>query len=236
MSTSLTDTHAAGGGHHHHPSLQHHFDSLEQQKESSTLGMWLFLVTEIMFFGGLFLAYVIYRSRYPTAFMAASHTLDWKLGAFNTAVLILSSLTMALSIWAAQMNKQKLIVVFLIATMILGLAFLGVKTIEYRDKFTHHHVPGANYQWHEHADPNDPDFADHTQIFFSLYFIMTGLHAIHMICGIGVLAVLVIYSRKGRYDSEYYNPLECTGLYWHFVDIVWIFLFPLLYLLGAHAH
>ncbi len=236
MSTSSIDTHAAGhAGGHHHPSLQHQFDSLEQQKESSTLGMWLFLVTEIMFFGGLFLSYVIYRSRYPTAFMAASHSLDWKLGAFNTAVLILSSLTMALAIWAAQVNKQKLIVVFLIATMILGLAFLGVKTIEYRDKFTHHHVPGSSFQWHEHADPNDPDFSNHVQIFFSLYFIMTGLHAIHMICGIGVLGALVLFARKGRYGPEYHNPLECTGLYWHFVDIVWIFLFPLLYLLGAHA-
>lgn len=233
MSTSLIDEHAAG--HHHHPSLQHQFDSLEQQKESSTLGMWLFLVTEIMFFGGLFLAYVIYRSRYPSAFMAASHTLDWKLGAANTAVLILSSLTMALAIWAAQVNRQKLIVVFLLVTMVLGLTFLGVKAVEYKDKFTHHHVPGPHFQWHEHSDPNDPAFAAHTEIFFSLYFIMTGLHAIHMICGIGVLGALVVLSRKGRYGPEYHNPLECTGLYWHFVDIVWIFLFPLLYLLGAHA-
>lgn len=215
--------------------LQPHFRTEEQQYEVAQFGMWVFLVTEVMFFGGLFTAYIIYRSRFPTAFMAASHTLDWKLGAFNTAVLILSSLTMALAIWAAQVNKQKLIVVFLIATMVLGLAFLGVKTVEYKDKFTHHHVPGPHFQWHEHADPNDPDFADHVQIFFSLYFIMTGLHAIHMICGIGVLGALVVYARKGRYEPAYYNPLECTGLYWHFVDIVWIFLFPLLYLLGAHA-
>ena len=243
MSISLTDPHAPGG-HDVHPSLQHHFDTLEQQKEASTLGMWLFLVTEIMFFGGLFTTYVVYRSKYSTAFVAASHTLDWKLGAFNTAVLILSSLTMALAIWAAQVNRRKQVVAFLIATMILGLTFLGVKAVEYADKFEHHHVPGASFEWHEggHAEggpaaaaPAQADFAKHVQLFFSLYFIMTGLHAVHMICGIGVLAFLLAPSWKGRYNSAYHNPLECTGLYWHFVDIVWIFLFPLLYLLGAHA-
>jgi cytochrome c oxidase subunit III len=236
LSISLTDPH----GHEAHPSLQHHFDTLEQQKEASTLGMWLFLVTEIMFFGGLFTTYVVYRGKYPTAFVAASHSLSWKLGAFNTAVLILSSLTMALSIWAAQVNRRKQVVGFLVATMILGLTFLGVKAVEYKDKFEHHHVPGAAFEWHEgggHAEapPVQADFAKHVQLFFSLYFIMTGLHAVHMICGIGVLAFLLVPSWKGRYNSAYHNPLECTGLYWHFVDIVWIFLFPLLYLLGAHA-
>lgn len=230
------------GGGHGHPSLQHQFDSLEQQKEASTLGMWLFLVTEIMFFGGLFTTYVVYRGMYPGAFMAASHTLDWKLGAFNTAVLILSSLTMALAIWAAQVNRRKQVVYFLVATMILGLTFLGVKAVEYKDKFDHHHVPGAAFEWHEggHAEEGQAaavqdDMVKHVQLFFSLYFIMTGLHAVHMVCGIGVLAFLLVPSWKGRYSSAYHNPLECTGLYWHFVDIVWIFLFPLLYLLGAHA-
>jgi cytochrome c oxidase subunit 3 len=243
LSISLTDPHAHGG-HEAHPSLQHQFDTLEQQKEASTLGMWLFLVTEIMFFGGLFTTYIVYRSAYPREFMAASHTLDWKLGAFNTAVLILSSLTMALSIWAAQVNRRKQVVGYLIATMILGLTFLGVKAVEYADKFEHHHVPGLEFQWHEGTHAAGPQseapqledkFAQHVQIFFSLYFIMTGLHAVHMICGIGVLAFLLVPSWKGRYNSAYHNPLECTGLYWHFVDIVWIFLFPLLYLLGAHA-
>ncbi|HWN41293.1 MAG TPA: cytochrome c oxidase subunit 3 family protein [Thermoanaerobaculia bacterium] len=234
------------GGGHDHPSLQHHFDNLEQQKEASTLGMWLFLVTEIMFFGGLFTTYVVYRSSWPREFMAASSTLDWKLGAFNTAVLILSSLTMALAIWAAQVNRRKQVVFYLIATMILGLVFLGVKAVEYADKFEHHHVPGPNFVWSEDAygegghaaaapTPEQAAFAHHVEIFFSLYFIMTGLHAVHMICGIGVLAFLLVPSWKGRYNSAYHNPLECTGLYWHFVDIVWIFLFPLLYLLGAHA-
>jgi cytochrome c oxidase subunit 3 len=227
-SSPLVETHGHGEP-HHHPSLAHHFDSLEQQKESSTLGMWVFLVTEIMFFGGLFLAYIVYRLRFPEAFAAASNTLDVPMGAVNTAVLIGSSLTMALSIWAAQVNWRKGIVLFLVLTIVLGGVFLGIKTVEYKEKFTHHHVPGPTFQF-DGAQP------EHAQIFFSLYFIMTGLHATHMIIGIGILAVLAWYAWKGKFDSTYYNPLEMTGLYWHFVDIVWIFLFPLLYLLGAHLH
>jgi cytochrome c oxidase subunit III len=243
--------HAAHGhgpdGHHHHPALQHQFDTLEQQKESSTLGMWLFLVTEVMFFGGLFTAYVIYRRWYPEAFLLSSNTLDVLWGGINTAVLICSSLTMALAIWAAQVNWRKGIVLFLILTIVLGGVFLGIKTVEYKDKFTHHHVPGPNFRFAaEHGGAHegghlaeiaarDPQLERHTQIFFSLYFIMTGLHATHMVIGMIILGVLAWYAWKGKYDSSYYNPLEMTGLYWHFVDIVWIFLFPLLYLLGAHA-
>jgi cytochrome c oxidase subunit 3 len=237
----------AHGVHHGHRSLQHQFDTLEQQKESSTLGMWLFLVTEIMFFGGLFTAYVVYRSWYSEAFLLASNTLDVLWGGINTAVLICSSLTMALAIWAAQVNWRKGIVLFLIATIALGGVFLGIKTIEYRDKFEHHHVPGPNFRFdvghgeaHEGGHTaelaaRDPLLERHTQIFFSLYFIMTGLHATHMVIGMLVLGVLAWYAWKGTYDATYYNPLEMTGLYWHFVDIVWIFLFPLLYLLGAHT-
>jgi cytochrome c oxidase subunit III len=172
--------------------------------------------------------------------MAASHSLNWKLGALNTAVLILSSLTMALAIWAAQVNRRKVVVGFLIVTMVLGSTFLVVKYFEYADKFHHHHVPGPNFEWTEEASselpPPGANFAEHVEIFFSLYFIMTGLHAVHMICGIGVLAALLRPAWKGKYTAQYHNPLECTGLYWHFVDIVWIFLFPLLYLLGAHVH
>jgi len=217
----------------HHPSLQHQFDSLEQQKESSTLGMWMFLITEIMFFGGLFTAYVIYRSTLHGVFAEASHELNVTLGALNTAVLIGSSLTMALAIRAAQVNRQKLILLFLVLTILLGTTFLGVKTIEYRDKFHHHLVPGPHFA---PAEAALQQVADKAQIFFSLYFIMTGIHALHMIIGIGVLLWLLVLSWKGRFDSTYYNPLECAGLYWHFVDIVWIFLFPLLYLIGAHTH
>jgi cytochrome c oxidase subunit 3 len=234
----------AHAAHGHHPSLQHQFDTLEQQKESSTLGMWLFLVTEVMFFGGLFLAYVIYRRAYPEAFLLSSNKLDVLWGGINTAVLICSSLTMALAIWAAQVNWRKGIILFLIATIALGGVFLGIKTVEYKDKFTHHHVPGrADFSFEEEHPTEhiraiaarDPDLAKHAEIFFSLYFVMTGLHATHMIIGMIILGVLAWYAKKGTYDSSYYNPLEMTGLYWHFVDIVWIFLFPLLYLLGAHA-
>ncbi len=243
MASTLTDSHAHVSAHvpahvpgdpQHHRSLQHHFETLEQQKDASTLGMWLFLVTEIMFFGGLFTTYVVYRSKWPLAFMEASHSLSWKLGAFNTAVLIVSSLTMALAIWAAQVNRRKMQVGFLMLTMVLGLTFLGVKAVEYQDKFEHHHVPGPHFEWHEPLPEGVT--SNQVEVFFSIYFIMTGLHAVHMICGIAVLGVLAFYAWKGRYDSTYYNPLECTGLYWHFVDIVWIFLFPLLYLLGAHVH
>ena len=227
----------------HHRALQHQFDDLAQQKESSTLGMWLFLVTEIMFFGGLFLAYMIYRRAYSEAFLLSSNTLDVLLGGINTAVLICSSLTMALAIWAAQTNRRKGIIYFLIATIVLGAVFLGIKTVEYRDKFSHHHVPGPNFHFvpehgGEHAAAlaaKDPHLERHASLFFSLYFVMTGLHATHMIIGMIILGVLAWYAWKGKYDSTYYNPLEMTGLYWHFVDIVWIFLFPLLYLLGAHA-
>jgi cytochrome c oxidase subunit 3 len=244
-SSPLVDRHGhdvhGGHGSRRHPA--HQFDTMEQQKESSTLGMWLFLVTEIMFFGGLFTAYVVYRTMYPAAFAAASSTLNVKLGALNTAVLICSSLTMALAIRSAQVNWRKGILIFLLLTIALGSTFLVVKGFEYADKFREHHVPGPNFNFvleeaHETAitQAADPDFQRHVQIFFSLYFIMTGIHATHMIIGIIILGVLLFYSRRGKYDSEYYNPLEMTGLYWHFVDIVWIFLFPLLYLLGAHLH
>jgi cytochrome c oxidase subunit III len=235
LASTAFDSHLHEGA-HHHPSMQHQFDSLEQQKESSTLGMWMFLITEIMFFGGLFVTYVVYRTRFHGVFALASSALNWRLGALNTGVLIASSLTMAMAIWAAQMNKRKLIVIFLLLTIVLGSTFLVVKYFEYAEKFEHHLVPGPGFA------PDPEHYAqlvgktDQAQVFFSLYFVMTGLHALHMIIGIGVLTWLLIPSWKGKFESSYYNPLECTGLYWHFVDLVWIFLFPLLYLLGAHVH
>ena len=212
----------------HHPALAHQFDSLGQQTEAATLGMWVFLVTEVLFFGGLFLTYTVYRSFYPAAFSAASHELDILLGGINTAVLITSSLTMALAVHAAQLGQRRLLMIFLVVTMVLGTVFLGIKAVEYYHKFAEHHVPGAAFQF-ERAHQR------HAQIFFSLYFIMTGLHAIHMIIGIGVLLVMWIWAWRGRITSDYAGPIEISGLYWHFVDIVWIFLFPLLYLIGRHA-
>jgi cytochrome c oxidase subunit III len=210
------------------PALAHHFDSYEQQRDSATLGMWTFLVTEILFFGGLFATYAIYRSLYGEAFRAASRTLSLELGAFNTVVLIASSLTMALAVRAGQVGKGKLAAALLVFTMVLGTVFLVVKGFEYREKFVEHHVPGATF----HFEGTD---ATHSQLFFSLYFLMTGLHALHMIIGIVLVGWVALQARRGAYTPENHNFLEGTGLYWHFVDLVWIFLFPLLYLIGRHG-
>ncbi len=213
--------------HPHVPGLAHQFDSLEQQTEAATLGMWVFLVTEVLFFGGLFMVYTVYRSWYPDAFAAASHTLDITLGTINTAVLITSSLTMALAVHSAQLGQRKLIMVFLVATMALGGVFLGIKGVEYYSKFVEHHVPGPTFHFEE------AQFSAHAQIFFSLYFLMTGLHALHMIIGFGIMLFMLGWTWRGTITAEYYGPIEIAGLDWHFVDIVWIFLFPLLYLLGG---
>ena len=211
-----------------HPTLAHHFESLDQQKEAATLGMWIFLVTEVLFFGGLFAAYSIYRSWYPEAFAAASRELDVVLGSINTVVLITSSLTMALAVHAAQTGERRLLLRFLMATMALGVAFLGFKGVEYYHKFAEHHVPGPAFSF-------EADHFSHAQIFFSLYFVMTGLHALHMIIGLGIMTVMLWWSWNGTITAEYTSPIEISGLYWHFVDIVWIFLFPLLYLIGRHG-
>jgi len=221
--------HPAGHGHApHHPYLQHHFDNMAQQMEASTLGMWTFLVTEIMFFGGLFMAYLVYRYQSPQGFQEASHHLDIFWGTLNTALLIISSLTMAFAVRAAQTSqKPKTQVMWLVSTMILGAGFLVIKAIEYTDKFTHHIVPGPHFQW-EGLYPKP------AEQFYSLYFAMTGLHALHMVIGLGIMTVITIMAWKKQFDREYYTPVEVAGLYWHFVDIVWIFLFPLLYLIGRH--
>ena len=223
--------HPAGHGHTpHHPYLQHHFDSMAQQAEASTLGMWTFLVTEIMFFGGLFMAYLVYRHQSPMGFQEASHHLNIYWGAANTAILIVSSLTMALAVRAAQTSQPVRTQLFwLFSTMFFGAAFLGIKAIEYTDKFKDHIVPGPNFVWHGlYPKPAEQ--------FYSLYFAMTGLHALHMVIGLGIMAVIAFMAWRKTFDSEYYTPVEVAGLYWHFVDIVWIFLFPLLYLIGRHYH
>ncbi len=212
----------------HHPALAHQFDDLAQQREAATLGMWVFLVTEVLFFGGLFLTYLVYRAWYPAAFTAGSHELLIWAGTTNTAVLITSSLTMALAVHAAQTGERRLLLIFLGVTMLLGLTFLGIKAFEYYTEFVEHHVPGPSFQF-------EAEYARQAQLFFSLYFVMTGLHAVHMIIGLGLMAVMVWLSWRGTITPEYYNPIEIAGLYWHFVDIVWIFLFPLLYLIGRHA-
>ena len=307
MATNV-DTHAHH--HHHAPGLQHQFDDMAQQTESDSIGMWMFLAQEIMFFGGLFTVYLVFRSKYPMAFAAGSNHLDAFLGGLNTLVLIVSSLTMALAVYYAQKGKRNLQMILIILTMMFGATFLVVKAIEYTDKWNHGLVPvtgwnkrvpanehnalpteehktetaehkeskpeaGATKEVEvEHANPrgdfqwiaqhNSTELASHAQqgkflteseeigyldenneidankfqdkvrIFFWIYFAMTGLHALHMIIGLGVMTWLFYKAWQGTYNAEFFVPVEMAGLYWHFVDIVWIFLFPLLYLLGRH--
>lgn len=291
---------------YHEPGLQHQFDDMSQQEESVSIGMWMFLVQEILFFGGLFTAYLVFRSKYPMAFAAGSNHLDAFWGGLNTIVLIVSSLTMALTVYYAQKGNHTLQVVMIVLTMMFGATFLGVKVVEYSDKYNHSLIPVQGWNKRTKADehktetralpfetravaaesspagevhkanprgefqiaPKDLDlpkmaqdgkflteaeeigyysrdaagnlqlepdkFRDKVRIFFYLYFVMTGLHALHMIVGLGLMTWLLWTAWKGYYTPDYYMPVEMSGLYWHFVDIVWIFLFPLLYLLGRH--
>jgi len=265
---------------------------MKQQEESVSIGMWMFLVQEIMFFGGLFTAYLVFRSRFPMAFAAGSNHLDAFWGGLNTLVLIVSSLTMALTVYYAQKGNRNMQVILILLTMFFGTVFLGVKTIEYGDKYNHGLVPIAGWNrrtpavksgeqhtaapcWehgeHEYVNPKgefvfadcslakqaetgnyltgaekvgyfDPAtgevdanrFRDKVRIFYYLYFVMTGLHALHMVVGLLLMTWLLIVSWRGTFSHDYFAPVEMSGLYWHFVDIVWIFLFPLLYLLGRH--
>ena len=280
---------------YHEPGLQHQFEDMGQQEESVSIGMWMFLVQEIMFFGGLFTAYLVFRSKFPMAFAAGSNHLDAFWGGLNTLVLIVSSLTMALTVYYAQKGNRNMQVMLIVLTMLFGATFLGVKAIEYSDKYNHGLIPvtglnkkvkaepntehavvhekpcyeHAHGEEHEYVNPKgdfqwadcslvklakdhnyltaseqigyfsngeiDADkFRDKVRIFFYLYFVMTGLHALHMIVGLGLMTWLLWTAWKKYYSADYYMPVEMSGLYWHFVDIVWIFLFPLLYLLGRH--
>jgi cytochrome c oxidase subunit 3 len=251
---AVTHEHGAVAGHGHHddehhvvlPQHRHHFETEQQQREAGSFGMWLFLLTEIMFFGGMFFAYLLYRNWYYDAFVAASNQLSVPLGALNTVILISSGFFMALGVWAAEVRKRKQLVIYLILTTILGVAFLGVKTIEYREKFEKHHFPGSSFNVKEFINPPldksghpteqalAPDMAEKTQVFFFLYFAMTGMHALHMIIGIAILVWLMWRSQRDEFTEGYVAPIENFGLYWHFVDIVWLFLFPLLYLINRH--
>jgi len=249
--------------------LAHHFDDAEQQYTAANLGMWLFLATEVLFFGGLFAGYAQYRYWYPQEFAYGSHHLDVWLGAANTGVLLTSSLTMALAVHAAQTNDRQGTALFLTLTIILGSVFLGVKSYEYYHKWEERLVPGQHFSLRagHNSLPLPPAsnslqlppgegmgtgtsiaVADHShnvsnggssteinpgpvEIFFSFYFAMTGLHATHMVIGIAILGFLLAAARRGAFSADYFTPVEMTGLYWHFVDIVWVFLYPLLYLI-----
>ena len=216
-----------GHGAHHHPFLQHHFEDLGQQHEASNLGMWFFVAQEILFFGGIFCAYFIYRSMYPAAWAAGAKLQHWEIGAANTIVLIGSSLTMALAVWGAQGAKRKFTTVMLVLTLILGGIFVGVKGYEYSEHIHHGQFPGSMFTYVHAADPA---LTKGIELFMTFYFTMTGLHALHMVIGAGLLLYFIRRTWRGDWGPEYYSPIEIMGLYWHFVDIVWIFLFPLLYL------
>jgi cytochrome c oxidase subunit III len=231
-------------GEHHHglAHVAHHFDDAIQQHDAATLGMWTFLATEVLFFGAIFLGYAIYRHLYFEDFKFASeHFLKWPLGGINTGVLLVSSLTVALSVHAAHDGNRKLLVRLLLATMALGTIFLAIKACEYYIDYREHVIPGSLFSaeevrkvYHE-ARVKDPQLQEidpsRVHLFMTFYFIMTGIHATHMLVGLGLFSWLTWQAHKGRFTREYYNPVEICGLYWHFVDLVWIFLFPLLYLI-----
>jgi len=207
--------------------LAHHFRDLEQQRDASTLGMWIFLATEVMFFGVLFMGYTAYRAVYYESFAAASHHLKLLLGGINTVVLLSSSLSMALAVHAAQLGRSRALVGFLLVTMLLGTVFLGIKAVEYYAEYEKLLVPGLNFAY---SGPNPGQ----VEIFFLLYFFMTGLHAFHLVVGIGLVGSIALLAWRGRYTPAYHTPVELTGLYWHFVDVIWVFLFPLRYLIDVH--
>lgn len=211
----------------HRDMVAHQFDTIEQQRDSSYVGMWIFLATEVMFLGGLFAAYSVYRYAYAGAFHEASQHLYAALGAINTAVLLCSSLTMALAVRAAQRGKRGQLIGFLIATLLLGLVFLGIKGTEYYLEYQEQLVPLRGFGFHFAG--SDPHRA---QLFFNFYFAMTGLHALHLLIGICWTGVVTILAWRRRFSADYHTPIEVAGLFWHFVDIVWVFLFPLLYLVG----
>jgi len=240
----------AHDAHHEHPPYQrHHFETVSQQFDATNFAMWLFLLTEVMFFGGLFTAYLILRNWYYPAFVVGSHQLSIYWGTANTAVLITSSFTLAMGVWCAETKRKSGLVLCLWLTFILGLAFLGIKSIEYHEKWVKHHVPGIRFSvenfTHPQTDPEvyneyhdkplSPDMASKTELYFFLYFAMTGMHALHMIIGIAILGYMIIRAKQGAYTTGHVTFVENFGLYWHFVDIIWIFLYPLLYLISRHT-
>ncbi|WP_116344534.1 cytochrome c oxidase subunit 3 family protein [Blastopirellula marina] len=290
-----THEHDAHGHHSPEAHVAHHFESPQQQFDSGKLGIWMFLITEVLFFSGMFCAYAIYRSLHPEIFIDAAKELNAMLGALNTVVLIVSSLTMAWAVRAAQLSQKKLLIVLLWITLALAGVFLGVKTVEYTTKFQHELYPGiynhfaqeqyptvadkyvskenqasggaehateapahgeehseehgstpatGEHEEHAHAEAGGHAHAEagghghggaqgvrNIHIFFGIYYMMTGIHAIHIIGGMGAIGWLIYRANKGEFSSEYFGPVDYVGLYWHLVDLIWIYLFPLLYLI-----
>jgi len=246
-----SDTHAitaphAGHAHddhderdHGHGALQHQFEDMAQQKESISLAMWLFLATEVMMFGGLFFAYTLYRSLYPAAYDFGSRHLNIDLGTINTFVLLASSYTMALAVRSAMLRSPKVSAFFMFVTWVFGAAFIGIKAIEWGHDYHIGLIPGVAWFWFDqHPDAAQQLIAKHAgphqvMMYFAIYFCMTGLHAIHMIIGLALVGYFIFLSLKGQFMGGNHQPVEILGLYWHLVDIIWIFLFPLLYLIGG---
>lgn len=206
--------------------LAEQFDTMEQQHDAARLGVWVFLATEVLFFGGLFTGYTVYRYLYPQAFAVGSNHNNLFLGTLNTAVLLTSSLAMALAVHAAQLGKAKAQFRWLLITIAFAFGFLVIKAIEYHEHFNEHLWPGPGFT---------REMSNKTELFFIFYWVMTGLHAIHVIVGIGILGVIAWIVRRRPFTGHYYSPMEMSGLYWHFVDIVWVFLYPLLYLINRHV-
>ncbi len=276
---------AAAEQQHHHgsrsdPHLAHHFDTAAQQFESGRLGMWLFLATEILLFGGLFCVYAVYRANHPDIFIYAHKYLDKPLGALNTAILICSSLSMAWAVRCAQLNRQRGLVILLSITLMCACGFLSIKYVEYQHKWKHgllwgekfaptvtppeaghgegpggapegrrHQAPAEHQSSSQGSDAESPvELASrkagallasatsrkrpsNVHIFFGIYFLMTGLHAIHVIAGMIIISWILVRSLRGDFNSNYFTPVDLAGLYWHLVDLIWIYLFPLLYLI-----
>ena len=222
MSQATTTVHAE----HDHPQfLQHHFNDMGQQFDATKIGMWLFLVTEVLLFGGLFVGYGIMRAKHPEAFMAAHHHLNRAMGAANTIVLLVSSFTMVMGVWAAQTSRKRLLILFLVLTLLCAGTFLGVKFFEYQHKFEEGLLPGSFYMHQGDTVPGQ-------FMFFSFYFMMTGLHGIHVLCGMGAIIWILRRAIRGDFNANYYGPVDLVGLYWHLVDMIWIYLFPLMYLIS----
>lgn len=211
-----------------HSLVAEQFENLEQQIDADRLGMWVFLATEIMFFGGMFAGYTVYRTMYPAAFAIASRHTSFVLGTANTFVLLTSSLTVVLALHSARTAKRTALIVYLLLTIGLGLLFLGFKFVEYYQHYQEHLVPGYGFVF-------DPAFYRPAAMFMCFYFAMTAIHGLHMLVGIGLMTFLLVLSVRGRIRPEYPAHVDIIGLYWHFVDIVWIFLYPLLYLVDRHS-
>lgn len=225
--TGASTIHGHGHEHGHSPFLQHHFAEMEQQFDASKIGMWLFLVTEILLFGGLFVGFGIMQGKFPEAFYEAHHHLDWRLGALNTVVLLVSSYTMVMAVHSASKSNQKALIRYLIITLLCAGIFLVVKYFEYEHKIHDGLLPGKFYTYKGDHVPGGQQAT-----FFSFYFMMTGLHGLHILGGMTVIGWVLKRAIAGHFNSSYYTPVDLVGLYWHLVDLIWIYLFPLLYLIS----